>query len=75
MKTKHKHIYFEKLVTKGNVPKPTWLCCNNKTDEQLGQLEWHVSWRQYVFAAGSEIVIFSKSCLLDICDFIKQLEA
>ena len=73
MKTKYKHIYFEKLVTTADSPKPIWLCCNNTTDEQLGQLEWYAPWRQYVFAAGSEIIVFSKSCLLDICHFIDHL--
>lgn len=74
MKTKYKFIYFEKLVITKDSPKPIWLCCNNKTDVQLGKVEWFASWRQYVFVAQSQAVIFSKSCLQDICHFIEQQE-
>ena len=73
MKTRYKYIYFEKDVITKNSNHPMWLCCNNKTDIQLGKIEWYAPWRQYCFEAHDELVVFSKSCLQDICHFMSQL--
>ena len=73
MKTEYKHIHFEDVsyLHSGRKTK-TFICANNNTDVQLGDVAWSRAWRQYCFEPESQTV-FSKSCLLDICDFIKQL--
>lgn len=74
MQTRYKHMYFEKYVIMKDRPHPTWLCCNNTTDAQLGKVEWYASLRQYRFAASSKMVAFDTSCLKDIIHFIDQLK-
>ena len=47
-------------------------CDNTNTGVRLGTVSWSRAWRQYCFEPAVQTV-FSKSCLLDICDFINQL--
>ena len=75
MKTKYKHIYFEKYGL-GSAPHPQrmiYLCRNNRTNSILGGVEYYPSWRKYVFE-GKENAVFDISCLTDIIDFMKQIE-
>jgi len=75
MKTKYKYIYFvdcsflfKKRKTK------IWLCKNNHSDSILGEIRWYSRWRQYCIFFESEAV-FNSTCLLDITDFLKQLNS
>lgn len=73
MKTRYKFINFRECLITKDSPHPAWLCYNNKTATQLGKLEWYAPWRQYCFTVANEAIVFSKSCLEDICHFINQL--
>jgi len=70
MKTNYKYINFvwqilpEKRKTKR-------YACYNKA-ECIGVVEWFARWRQYCFFP-CDGTVFSKGCLDDIADFIKQL--
>ena len=69
MKTKYKHIQFEKAP-----PGLGWIwsCYNNKTNELLGDIDYYKSWRQYVIEFQSGCV-FNNQCLRDIADFLDQI--
>lgn len=65
MKTRYKYIHF---VQKSVI----WYCLNNKTDDILGVISHFREWRKWIFEAGRG-TIYSADCLLDIADFIGQL--
>jgi len=67
---KYKHIYFEEIQNRGKKTK-IWVCWNH-SGEELGIVKWYSSWRQYCF--DTNIVILSKSCLLDIADFLERVK-
>lgn len=46
---------------------------NKKDKKELAVIFWHQAWKQYVFSQSSELIIFSKSCLEDIIDFISSI--
>lgn len=69
MKTKYKHIYFEKAASFEDL---IWICYSNKGDIWLGSIPKKKVWRQYVFEPGSDC-IFNNGCLRDIADFLDQL--
>ena len=70
MKTQYKYINFEKVA---ETPKTSsWICRNNRSNDDLGMIKWYGPWRQYCyFSAGG--AIYNPDCLDDIKDFIKQL--
>ncbi len=72
-KTKYKHIHFEDIYMYSGRKTKTFLCQNNNTNTNLGIIKWERTWRQYCFYPDGQTA-FSKSCLEDICDFIKQLK-
>ena len=72
MKTKYKYIHFvetEELVTN----KKVWECRNNRTKDILSDILYYKPWKEYCFAPREQGVIFNSGCLVDIADFIKQL--
>ena len=72
MKIKYKYIEFiiqEKLK---NRKTDKYTCRNHVTDEEIGEAYWNTGWRQYCFYTRSDIQ-FSGSCLIDIADFLKQI--
>lgn len=71
MKTKYKHIYFEKQEGVYN-NKPWYLCRNNKSKAELGGVCFFSNWRKYVFEPEDDS-IFDESCLFDIIHFLKQI--
>lgn len=74
-KTKYKHIEFREHVLKRDGKDVTvWLCSNPKAGVTLGWVESYPSWKQHVFSALNNTMIFSASCLEDIVHFIKQLD-
>lgn len=72
MKTTYKFIHF--LVIDIKHTTKVWACCNTGTETELGRVKWFSPWRQYCFFPFADIV-FSTSCLEDICHFIKQLNS
>jgi hypothetical protein len=71
MQTKYKHIDFAQAKSNGQ---DVWVCNNTKHDEVLGLIEYYEPWKQYVFSATDNTMIFSVSCLQDIIHFIGQLK-
>ena len=71
MKTKYKYIHF--ICVKDTGKTTQWEIRNNQTKFLLGGVKWFSSWRQYCFFTVAEAV-FNNSCMLDILDFIGQLE-
>lgn len=70
LKLKYKHIEFMEL---GGAKKTKIFACGNpKANVFLGVVKWDCSWRQYTFFPEPKLK-FSKSCMDDIGDFIKQL--
>ena len=68
MKTKYKYIHFEQTIMVG-----FWNCINNNLGIVLGVVSYYKPWRQHIFNAECENIVFSQDCLADIIDFIKQL--
>ena len=66
---KYKHIYFEEITSRGKTK--VWICWNN-SGEILGVINWYAPWRQYCFDSNN--VIMSKSCLLDVADFLEKIK-
>ena len=72
MKTKYKYIHFNETV------KGTWYCYNNKTESDLGCVEYYKRWKQWVWVWGrigefEQDRVFNGQCLEDIIDFLGQL--
>ena len=70
LKTRYKYIHFLKIADK---PKTSvWSCCNNKSEEELGQIKWYPGWRQYCYFPTTQAV-YSVGCFEDVNDFMRQL--
>jgi hypothetical protein len=67
MKTEYKHIHFERAPGAGTI-----YICRNYSGETLGYISVYEEWQQFCFYSKGNIIL-SKSCLLDIVDFLKQL--
>lgn len=67
MKTQYKHICFEIAPGAG-----TTYICRNYSGEILGYVGVYDEWKQFCFYSKKDIIL-SKSCLLDIADFLNQL--
>jgi hypothetical protein len=67
MKTKYKYINFSQTLHK-------WRCYTNRGNDELGFLEWNQRWKQYEFVPAAIPVAFTQDCLMDIADFIRQIE-
>lgn len=66
MKTKYKFIHFVQLMD------DYWIVRNNKSNDDLGNIEYYHPWKQYVLSTIHGIV-FNKTCLKDIIHFMGQL--
>jgi hypothetical protein len=74
-KTEYKHIEFhEHSLVRDEKDVTVWICINPKHGVTLGWVEYYEDWKQNVFSAMDDTMIFSASCLEDIADFIKQLD-
>jgi len=71
-KSEYKYFYLILIDDTGKTSK--WAIANNKGDFKLGEIKWYAPWRQYCFFPGNNVV-FNKTCMLDILDFIDQLNA
>ena len=70
MKTNFEYIYFEMIEEKPKTK--VWSCKNNRSETELGVVKWYPAWRQYCYFPTVQAV-YSKGCLNDIENFIKQL--
>ena len=74
MKTKYRHIHFNKLASLYDYEdKPCYNCKNSKQKSMLGQVFYYDQWNRYLFE-GNAGCVFDTSCLADIIDFMKQLK-
>jgi len=71
LKKNYKYIEFKEIPNPGK--KTRIFRCTNRLDDVLGDVRWYSHWRQYCFEPESSMLIFAKSCLDDISDFIEQL--
>ena len=77
-KTKYKYIFFEQssLEVYSKAKEKTvqaWTCRNIKSNAILGYTYYYHPWEQWVFSQADSSIVFSQDCLLDIADFLKQL--
>lgn len=68
MKNKYKHIHFVDFEDKDGVH---YVCYANKDRAILGGIEYYERWGQYVYMPNNSL--YSRDCLLDIADFLAQL--
>lgn len=71
MKTKYKWVEFIY-----NEDRESWDVWNHRFKQYLGYIKFNVStnWKEWEFLPDS-YTLFTKQCLADIIDFIKQLDA
>lgn len=60
------------MIKTEDKPKTSVFEVFSKHDDLLGEIKWFPNWRQYCFFPEDGCV-FSKGCMVDINDFIKQL--
>jgi len=68
MKTKYKYILFAHGVTD-----TIWTVWNHKSDDYLGILRYKKRWKEWEFCPEPNTG-WTNQCLLDVSDFIKQLQ-
>lgn len=66
---KYKYIRFIELISQ--TEKSIWSCRNNRSNEELGIVEWYPLWKRYCYFPKRQAV-YSAGCLDDISDFIKR---
>ncbi len=69
LKTKYKHIHFEKTDLDLGI---LWECYSNSKEELLAVIPEQKTWGQYVTAPQQDCE-FSSSCHRDIADFLDQI--
>ena len=74
MKTNYKHIGFEFDGFDHTIEPPKGnFCCYSKNEYYtLGWVRWYADWKQYCFFTNPDVVL-SKSCMMDIADFIEKM--
>jgi len=70
MKTKYQYISFVQIASKTKTT--VWKCVSNWGKGELGIIKWYPAWRQYSYFSTVQAV-YSRGCLDDIGDFIRQL--
>jgi len=72
IKTDYKYIHFILIEEK---PKTQAWSCRSSAEDELGQVRWYGSWRQYCFfPTGYGQLVFNDGCLKDIIHFMGQLK-
>lgn len=74
MRTEYKYIVFksDNEVFDEKKTRPSWECRNKKHGYLLGLVHWASAWKQYCYYPEAD-TMYSRDCLEDIIDFIKQL--
>lgn len=72
MKTQYEYLTFVQKPSGGKTL--VFSCRNTHHDTELGIVKWYSNWRQYCYYPTVQAV-YSKGCLGDIQDFIRQLES
>jgi len=72
MKTEYEYIRFVLIPEREIKKTKLYHVYNNKGGPPIGLIKWYGSWRQYCFFPATQ-TIYSKGCLLDIINFIEQL--
>lgn len=70
VKTKYQFINFAQK--KNTVRSNVWSCINNKSGDELGEIQWYPLWRQWCYFPTVQAV-YSAGCLADIQSFIGGL--
>ena len=68
-----KYLSFEKYTIPGRKTS-LYDVKNKQTLEQLGTIYFYPAWRKFVFEPFADL-IFDNSCLTDIIEFIKEVQA
>lgn len=68
MKTRFKHVYFERIGA------TDWCCQKKKTHRRLGRMDYYPVEKQYGFVP-EPLNAFSHDCLTDIAEFLRELNA
>jgi hypothetical protein len=61
-----------KVILATSSGKPVYHITNNKSNGFLGWILWYPAWKQFVFTAVSDNVVFNNSCLRDVFDFMEN---
>jgi hypothetical protein len=70
MKTQFQFIHFVRDAD--HLKHPSFVCRNNKTNDELGIVQWYQPWRQFCYFPTCPAV-YSADCLADVKTFIGQL--
>jgi hypothetical protein len=69
-KTIYKFLKFEEgIVDTINC----WKCMNKKSGAILACIQWYPKWKEHIWSQYIPDAIFNNTCLLDIADFLTQL--
>ena len=68
MKTGYQFIHFVGTKRRHSM----WLCHNNRSDDDLGEVKRHAAWQQFCYFPVTQAT-YSAGCLRDIAHFIGQL--
>jgi len=68
---RYQHINFIEIESKAKTS--VWSCRNNRSNIELGQVQWYGPWRQYCFYTYGHDVVFNAGCLKDIQNFLNNL--
>jgi hypothetical protein len=49
-----------------------YIISSSRTDDKIGLVEWYTPWGEHIFDAESGAVL-SRGCLLDLADFLADL--
>ena len=72
MKTVYEYIKFWRTdhIAAG---KECWECINKKSNSPLCAIGYYKPWHQWVMLKLADDAVFNNQCLLDIADFLDQL--
>lgn len=69
MKTSYKYISF----VESSEPGIAYNCINNRSKSVLAYIFYYKQWKEYCFSQANQGMIFNDGCLMDIVNFIQQL--
>jgi len=74
MKKKRNYVYlgFEKQKKAKNKKTETWNILNDE-NEVVGSIHWRFEWNKYIFNTDGYECEFSAPCLLEVVNFLKEV--